>query len=124
MRNLLPTLALILLGVITAISLPPTADAGHYRHGHRFHGGHSLHGHGLHSPHSYYGVRSYGAYGSHYYSPYASHSYGPHYGGYYATRLSSSGAVRIEVSPKGSRDEIQVYVDGAHVGVAEAEWQE
>ncbi len=43
--------------------------------------------------------------------------YGPYgYGGY---RDGSTGAVRIEVSPKAARDEIEVYVNEARAGVVD-----
>ncbi len=52
----------------------------------------------------HYGGHGYGGYG-----PYG-------YGGY---REASTGAVRIEVSPKGARDEIEVYVNEARAGVVD-----
>ncbi len=88
MRNAIKSLAFV--AAITAaafISFPAKADA---QHGY----GHDYYGHG-------YG-HGYGGYG-----PY----------GYGANGYSDSGAVRIEVNPKESREDIQVYVDEAHAGV-------
>ncbi len=101
MRHVLRTLALF--AVISAAVLvfgPATADAQHYG-GH----GHGGYGHGY----------SYGGYGHGY--GYGYGGYGPYgYGGY---RDASTGAVRIEVSPKGARDEIEVYVNEARAGVVD-----
>ena len=58
-----------------------------------------------------YGHRfGYGGYG---------HGYAYGYRGYrpYGYGYSNDGAVRIEVNPKASRKEIEVYVDGGHAGV-------
>ena len=101
MRHVLRTLALF--AVISAAGLvlsPDTADAQHY--GRHYYGhGYGGYGHG-------YG---YGGYGHGY------GGYGPYgYGGY---RGASTGAVRIEVSPKGARDEIEVYVNEARAGVVD-----
>ncbi len=96
MRNTIKTLALVAaMAAAITVSLPAKADAQHhYRHryGHG-HFGHGFFGHGYGG----YGYGGYGAYG---------------YG-----RYSNYGAVRIEVNPKSSREEIQVYVDEAHAGV-------
>ncbi len=93
MRHVLRTLALF--AVISAAGLvfsPDTADAQHY--------GRHYYGHGY----------RYGGYGHGY-------GYGPYgYGGY---RDASTGSVRIEVSPKGARDEIKVYVNEVHAGVVD-----
>ncbi len=102
MRHVLRTLALF--AVISAAVLvfsPATADAQHY-------GGHGYGGYG----HGYgYGGHGYGGYG------YGYGGYGPYgYGGY---RDGSTGAVRIEVSPKAARDEIEVYVNEARAGVVD-----
>ena len=83
---------LILVAAMTAgisLALPTEAHAQYY------------YGHG-------YG---YGGYG-HGYGPFGYGGYGPYGYGY-----SNDGAVRIEVSPKESRKEIQVYVDGGQAGV-------
>ena len=93
MKNGIKTL--VLVAVMTAgisLALPTEAHAQHY-YGHGY-------GHG-------YG---YGGYGHGY--AYGYSGYGPYGYGY-----SNDGAVRIEVSPKESRKEIQVYVDGGHAGV-------
>ncbi len=99
MRHVLRTLALF--AVISAgvlVFSPATADAQHY--GGYGHGGY---GHGY----------SYGGYGH----GYGYGGYGPYgYGGY---RDASTGDVRIEVSPKGARDEIEVYVNEARAGVVD-----
>ena len=99
MRNTIKTLALVAaMAAAITVSLPAKADAQHHsrhRYG-RGHYGHGFYGHG-------YGGYGYGGYG-----------YGG-YGGY--GRYSNSGSVRIEVNPKESREEIQVYVDEAHAGV-------
>ena len=96
MRHVLRTLALV--AVISAgvlVLSPATADAQHHGHGGYGHGyGYGGYGHG-------YGYGGYGPYG---------------YGGY---RDASTGAVRIEVSPKGARDEIEVYVNEARAGVVD-----
>ena len=52
------------------------------------------------------------------------HGYGHGFGGYSpygygANRYFDSGAVRIEITPKESREDIQVYVDEAHAGVVD-----
>ncbi len=97
MTKQLSTLALMgaLIAAVT-VSLPSEALA---QHGHQY-GHHYGYGHG----HGYYG-HGYG-YGGH-------GGYG--YGAYY----SNDGQVRIEVSPKGLRDEADVYVNEAHVGVVD-----
>ena len=90
MGNSIRTLALMAaIATTTALSFPSVADAQH-------HYGHGYYGYG-------YG-HGYGGYG-----PY----------GYGANRYSDSGAVRIEVNPKESREDIQVYVDEAHAGVVD-----
>lgn len=74
--------------VVIATSLAlPAAADAYYRYGF----GHGYYGYG----HGYYG--GYGPYG---------------YGSYV-----SDGSVRIEVNPKGSREDIEVYVDGGLAGV-------
>ena len=97
MRHVLRTLALfavISTGVL--VFSPATADAQH-------HGGHGYGGYG----------HGYGGYGH----GYGYGGYGPYgYGGY---RDASTGDVRIEVSPKGARDEIEVYVNEARAGVVD-----
>ena len=105
MRHVLRTLALF--AVISAgvlVFSPATADAQHYGgHGHGY--GYGRYGHG-------YG---YGGYGHGY--GYGYGGYGPYgYGGY---RDASTGNVRIEVSPKGARDQIEVYVNEARAGVVD-----
>ena len=102
MRKAISTLALMAALVAAAfVSLPSEAIAQH-------HGGHYGHG---------YGYGGYGGYGHGYYG----HGYG--YGGYgpngYGAYRSNYGEVRIEINPKESRDEAQVYVNGAHVGVVD-----
>ena len=94
MRNTRKSLAFVAaIAAAAFLSFPAEADAQHYyRHGY----GHGYYGHG-------YG-HGYGGYG-----PY----------GYGANRYSDSGAVRIEVNPKESREDIQVYVDEAHAGVVD-----
>ena len=104
MRHVLRTLALF--AVISAAVLvfsPATAEAQHY--GHHYYGhGYGGYGHG-------YGYGGYGPYG------YGYGGYGPYgYGGY---REASTGEVRIEVSPKAARDEIEVYVNEARAGVVD-----
>ncbi len=93
MTKRLPTLAL--MGALVAaatVSLPSEALAQYGHHyGHYY--GHGYYGHG-------YGYRGHGGYG---------------YGAY----GSDDGHVRIEVSPKGLRDEADVYVNEAHVGVVD-----
>ncbi len=60
--------------------------------------------------HAQYGYGHGYGYGG--YGPYGYSGYGPYGSGY-----SNTGAVRIEVNPKESRKEIQVYVDGGQAGV-------
>ena len=93
MRNAIKRLAFVAaIAAAAFITFPAKADAQHgYGHGYYGHG----YGHG-------YGGYGYGGYGSY---------------GYGANRYSDSGAVRIEVNPKESREDIQVYVDEAHAGV-------
>ncbi len=98
MRKTIKTLALVAaMAAAIAVSLPAKADAQHHRR-HRY-------GHG-HYRHGYYG-HGYG---------YGGYGYGG-YGGYGYGRYSNYGAVRIEVNPKGFREEIEVYVDEARAGV-------
>ncbi len=61
------------------------------------------------------------AHAQHYYRHGYGHGYGYGYGGYgpYGYGYSNEGAVRIEVDPKESREEIQVYVDEGHAGVVD-----
>ena len=98
MRNTIKSLAFVAaIAAAAFVSFPAAADAQHYyRHGY----GHGYYGHG---------------YGYGYGHGYA--GYGPY--GYGANRYSDSGAVRIEVNPKESREDIQVYVDEAHAGVVD-----
>ncbi len=96
MRNNIKTLALVAAtAAAIAVSFPAKADAQHHRR-HRYGHGHRYYGHGY----SGYGYGGYGGYGS--------YGYG---------RYSNYGAVRIEVNPKESREEIEVYVDEARAGV-------
>ncbi len=93
MTKQLSTLAL--MGALVAaatVSLPSEALA-QYGHHYGHHYGYGYYGHG-------YGYGGHGGYG---------------YGAY----GSNDGEVRIEVSPKGLRDEAQVYVNEAHVGVVD-----
>ena len=117
MRNAIKSLAFVAaIAAAAFVSFPAEADAQHYyRHGY----GHGYYGHGY--GHRYYGY----GYGHRYYGHgYYGHGYGHGYGGYGpygygANRYSDSGAVRIEVNPKESRKDIQVYVDEAHAGVVD-----
>ena len=86
---------------IRAWLLAVMATTGHGYYGHGYYG-HGYYGHGF----------GYGGYG-----PYGYGGYGPY--GYGANRNSNQGAVRIEVDPKESRDEVEVYVDEAHAGVVD-----
>ena len=116
MRNAIKTLALVAaMAAAIAVSLPAKADAQHhYRHGY----GHGYYGHGY--GYGGYGRYGYGGYGRYGYGGYGRYGYGG-YGsyGYGANRYSNQGAVRIEVNPKDSRDEIEVYVDEGYVGVVD-----
>ena len=110
MRTTIKTLALVAAMAATmTVSLPAKADAGYrYRSGFghgRF--GHGFYGHG-------FGYRGYGPYG---YGGYGYGAYGSY--GYRANRYSNYGAVRIEVTPKKSREEIEVYVNEARAGVVD-----
>ena len=97
MTKQLSTLAL--MGALVAaatVSLPSEALAQyghHYGHHYGYGYGHGYYGHG-------YGYGGHGRYG---------------YGAY----GSNDGHVRIEVGPKGLRDEAHVYVNEAHVGVVD-----
>ena len=98
MRNAIKSLAFVAaIAAAAFVSFPAAADAQHY-YGHGY--GHGYYGHG-------YGYGYGHGYGG----------YGPY--GYGANRYSDSGAVRIEVNPKQSREDIQVYVDEAHAGVVD-----
>jgi len=61
------------------------------------------------------------AHAQHYYGHGYGHGFGYGYGGYgpYGYGYSNEGAVRIEVDPKESREDIQVYVDEGHAGVVD-----
>ncbi len=103
MGNSIKTLALVAaIAAATALSFPAEADAQH----------HYGHGYG----HGYYGL-GYGHGYGHGYGGYGYGGYGRY--GYGANGYSDSGAVRIEVNPKESREDIQVYVDEAHAGVVD-----
>ncbi len=115
MRNAIKSLVFVVaIAAAAFLSFPADADAQHYyRHGY----GHGYYGYG-------YG-HGYGhGYYSHGYSRGYGHGYGHGYRGYGPYRYrangdSDSGAVRIEVNPKESRGDIQVYVDEAHAGVVD-----
>ncbi len=99
MRKAIKTLALVAaMAAAITVSLPAKADAQYYGHGY----GHAYYGHGS----------GYGGYGGYGYGGYGRYGYG-------ANQYSNQGAVRIEVNPKDSRDEIEVYVDEAHAGVVD-----
>ena len=99
MRNAIKSLAFVAaIAAAALISFPAEADAQHY-YGHGYGKGYYGHGYG----------HGYGGYGYGGYGPYGSG----------ASRYSDSGAVRIEVNPKQSREDIQVYVDEAHAGVVD-----
>ncbi len=61
------------------------------------------------------------AHAQHYYRHGYGHGYGYGYGGYgpYGYGYSNEAAVRIEVDPKESREDIQVYVDEGNAGVVD-----
>lgn len=61
------------------------------------------------------------AHAQHYYGHGYGHGFGYGYGGYgpYGYGYSNEGAVRIEVDPKESREDIQVYVDEGNAGVVD-----
>jgi len=93
MRNTIKILVLVgAMAAAISLSLPSEAHAQHH-YGHGY--GHGF-GHG------------YGGYG------YGYGGYGPYGYGY-----SNDGAVRIEVDPKESREDIQVYVDEGLAGVVD-----
>lgn len=92
MRKKTKMLVLVAAAVFAmSLALPAAADAYYYRYGYNY----PYYGYG-HGFHSYRG--GYGGYG---------------YGGGYTV----DGSVRIEVNPKHSREEIEVYVDGGLAGV-------
>jgi len=105
MRKAIKTLVLVAaMAVAITVALPAKADAGyHFRRG--FYGrgfyGRGFYGHGFGHGFGRYGYGGYGPYG------------------YGANRYVNSGAVRIEVKPKDSRDEMAVYVDEAQAGVVD-----
>ena len=90
-------MAALVAAVFVALPSPALAKYGHH-YGHGYHYGYPYgYGHG-HYGHGYgYGPGSYG------------------YGAY----RSNYGHVRIEMGPKELRDEAQVYVNEAHVGVVD-----
>ncbi len=105
MRKQIPTLALmaaLVAAVFVALPSEALAQYGHhyrhgYGHGHRYGHGHGYYGHGY----GYGGHRPYG------------------YGAY----RPNSGRGRIEIRPKALRDEAQVHVNEAPVGVVDDfEW--
>ena len=90
MRNAIMSFAFVAaIAAAAFLSFPADADAQHYYR------------------HGYYGHRYGHGYGG----------YGPY--GYGANGYADSGAVRIEVNPKESREDIRVYVDEAHAGVVD-----
>ncbi len=108
MRKAIKALVLVAaLAIGITLALPDKADA-RYRFRRGFYGHHYHHG--------YYGS-GYGGYGRYGYGRYGYGGYGPY--GYGANRYANSGAVRIEVQPKDSRDEMAVYVDEAQAGVVD-----
>ncbi len=97
------------LAIAVLVALPGQADAQHYYgggYGHYY--GHSFYGPGFYG-HPYYGYGGYG-YG---YGGYGYRGYG------YRNERHDYGWVRIEASPKDSRDQIRVYVDEALAGVVD-----
>ena len=110
MQNAIKSLAFVAaIAAAAFVSFPAAADAQHY-YGHGYGHGYYGHGYGYGYGHGY----GYG-YGHGYGHGYG--GYGPY--GYGANGYSDSGAVRIEVNPKESREDIQVYVDEAHAGVVD-----
>ncbi len=100
MRNTIKTLFLAgAMAAAISLSLPAEAHAQHY-YGHGY-------GHGYGYGHGF--GHGYG------------HGFGYGYGGYgpYGYGYSNEGAVRIEVDPKESREDIQVYVDEGNAGVVD-----
>ncbi len=95
----------VVLAIVVFLALPGQADAQHYYRGGY---GHHYYGPAFYG-HPYYG---YGGYG------YGGYGYG--YDGYgYRNERLDYGSVRIEASPKDSRDQIRVYVDEALAGVVD-----
>ncbi len=126
MRQTLLTLALgVAMAIAASVSLAPVANAQHRGHHYGRGFGHFGYGHGLGFGYRGglgFGYRGYGPYGYRGYSPYGYGGYGRYgYGGLDGSRglRSTSGAVRIEVNPKDFRDDAQVYVNGANVGVVD-----
>jgi len=94
----------VVLAIAVLVALPGQADAQHYYGGGYGH----YYGHGFYGP-GYYGHPYYG---------YGGYGYG--YDGYgYRNERYEYGWVRIEASPKDSRDQIRVYVDEALAGVVD-----
>ena len=106
MRKTLGALALTALTALAiSLSFPASADAQHV-----YGGGYYGHQYG-------YGFYGHGFYGHPFYGP--GYGFGG-YGGYgYRTERSNVGEVRIEVNPKNSREDIQVFVNGAYAGVVD-----
>lgn len=101
MRKTLGALALTaLMAVAITLSFPGSADAQHHYRG------------GYYGHHYGYGYYGHGFYGH----PFYSRGYG--FGGY-RTERSDLGAIRIEVNPNKSREDIQVFVNGAYAGVVD-----
>ncbi len=97
----------VVLAIVVFLALPGQADAQHYYRGGY---GHHYYGPAFYG-HPYYG---YGGYG------YGYGGYGYGYDGYgYRNERLDYGSVRIEASPKDSRDQIRVYVDEALAGVVD-----
>ena len=95
MRHPISTFALAGALVAAAfVSLPSDAFAQHGYH-YRHHDGYGY-------PYGYYG-----------------HGYGGHGPSGYGAYRPAYGSIRIEVSPQALRDEAQVYVNEAHVGVVD-----
>ncbi len=118
MRKKLKILILAAAATIaTSLALPAAADAYHYRYG--YHYGHGFRGRGGFG----HGFRGRGGYGhgfhrrgrfGHGFRGRGGFGYG-HYG--YGGGFAVDGSLRIEVNPKDSREDIEVYVDGGLAGV-------
>ena len=95
-----------------AVSPPTNADAGyghgysgHYGHGYSSHYGHGYSGHYGHGYSGHYGHGYSGDYGHGYSDPY--YAYPEEYG------------IQVKAYPKPLREDMQVYVNGAYVGVVD-----
>ena len=102
--------------IATSLSLPAAADAYNYRYG--YHYGHGFRGRGGFG-HGFRGRRGFGRrfHGRRGFGRGFRGRGGFGYGRYGYGSFAVDGSLRIEVNPKDSREDIEVYVDGGLAGV-------